>query len=222
MPQNLGTYGTMKILIAEDEPTQQLMLKSFLEKWGYEVVVTDDGAQAWAALQEEGAPSLAILDWMMPEMDGVEVCRKVRQDPALRHLYLIMLTALDETEDIVQALETGADDYVSKPPIYRILRARVQVGARVVELQTQLAQRVRQLEAALSREKQLQGLLPICSYCKKIRDDTNYWQQVEEYIGQYADVSFSHSICPQCYTEEIEPQLAQFKADLKKRDSDPE
>ena len=211
----------MKILIAEDEATQQLLLKSFLKKWGYEVVVTDNGAQAWEALQEEGAPSLAILDWQMPEIDGVEVCRKVRQDPALRHLYLIMLTAFDETEDIVEALETGADDYVSKPFDYRILRARVQVGVRVVELQTQLTQRVRQLEAALSREKQLQGLLPICSYCKKIRDDTNYWQQVEEYIEQYADVSFSHSICPQCYTEHVEPQLAQFKVDLKKRDSAP-
>jgi len=204
----------MKILIAEDDPTSQLMLKSFLEKWGYEVIATDNGVQAWEALQKEDAPSLAVLDWMMPEMDGVEVCRRVRQDPARRHLYLIMLTALDTTDDLVKALEIGADDYVSKPPNHRILRARIEVGARVVQLQAELTQRVHDLEASLTREKRLQGLLPICSYCKKIRGDENYWQQVEEYIEQFADVSFSHSICPTCYIDIVEPQIEQFKAEL--------
>ena len=144
----------------------------------------------------------------------------MRQDPKRRHLYLIMLTALDTTDDLVKALETGADDYVSKPPDHRILRARIEVGTRVVELQTELAQRVRDLEASIAREKQLQGLLPICSYCKKIRDDGDYWQQVEEYIEQFADVSFSHSICPTCYTDVVEPQIEQLKAKLDKKEQE--
>ena len=99
---------------------------------------------------------------------------------------------------MVSGLDAGADDYVTKPFNQEELRARVQVGLRIVELQNQLAERVTQLEASIARERHLQGLLPICSYCKKIRDDRNYWHQVESYIITRTDVRFSHSVCPEC------------------------
>jgi sigma-B regulation protein RsbU (phosphoserine phosphatase) len=204
----------MRILIAEDEPTSRLVLQRTLERLGHEAVVCEDGTQAWNRIQEPDAPGMAILDWMMPGIDGVEICRRARQSDALRGLYLLLLTTRDSEEDIVAGLDAGADDYVTKPPRPQELAARIGVGVRVVDLRTQLAQRVVELEEALSKVKTLQGLLPICSYCKKIRDDDNYWQQVEGYIGAHADVAFSHGICPDCYLTIVEPQLAELEAEM--------
>jgi len=191
----------MKILIAEDESVSRRLLQAALTKWGYEVVTAVNGKEAWAALQAPGAPHVAILDWLMPELDGVEVCRFVRAEPSLRTAYLILLTSRTGKEDLIAGLEAGADDYVTKPFDHGELKARVQVGARIVKLQAELAVRVQELEAALAREQQLQGLLPICCYCKKIRDDGNYWHQVESYIVTHANVKFSHGVCPDCLTK---------------------
>ena len=188
----------MRILIAEDDAISRRLLQAALVKWGYEVIVTTNGDEAWQALQEPDAPSLAILDWLMPGQDGVELCRRARATPQLSRLYLILLTSRGSKDDIVSGLEAGADDHVTKPFDHDELRARVQVGRRMVELQQALADRVRELEAALSRVQQLQGLLPICCYCKKIRDDRNYWHQVESYIVDHASVKFSHGVCPDC------------------------
>jgi DNA-binding response OmpR family regulator len=188
----------MKILIAEDDPVSRRLLQAALIKWGYEVTVTTNGKEAWAALQQPDAPSLLVLDWLMPETDGVEVCRQARQNPALKSAYIILLTSRGSKEDIVEGLQAGADDYVTKPFDHGELRARVQVGSRVVQLQSALADRVKELEEAIANVKQLQGLLPICSYCKKIRDDGNYWHRVESYIAGHANVRFSHGICPEC------------------------
>ena len=197
----------MKILIAEDDPVSRRLLQAALLKWGYEVMVTNNGREAWEAMNVAAPPSLLILDWLMPEMDGVELCREVRLRPEWRSAYLILLTSLGSKEDVVKGLEAGADDYITKPFDHSELRARVQVGSRVVQLQTALADRVKELEAALASVKQLQGLLPICCYCKKIRDDHNYWHRVETYIAGHADVRFSHGICPDCSEK--------LKADLK-------
>lgn len=188
----------MRILIAEDDAISRRLLQVALVKWGYEVVVTANGDEAWQALQAPDAPALAILDWLMPGRDGVELCRQARATPQLKTLYLILLTSRGSKDDIVDGLEAGADDHVTKPFDHDELRARVQVGCRMVQLQQALAERVRELEAALSREQQLQGLLPICCYCKKIRDDRNYWHQVESYIVDHASVKFSHGVCPDC------------------------
>jgi len=201
----------VKILIAEDDMVSRRLLEATLIKWGYEVVVTCDGAEAWAALQCADAPPLAILDWMMPGMDGIELCRTVRQALMPTPPYLILLTAKGHREDIVTGLRSGANDYVTKPFDREELRARVQVGIRIVELQQSLADRVKALENALARVKQLQGLLPICSYCKKIRDDQNYWQQVENYISEHSEAQFSHSICPDCYERRVKPELDQLR-----------
>ena len=201
----------MKILIAEDDMISRSLLETTLVRWGYEVVVTCDGTAAWEVLQSADAPPLAILDWMMPGMDGIEVCRRVRRAATRTPPYLILLTAKGRREDIVMGLRSGADDYVTKPFNREELRARVQVGVRMVDLQHSLADRVNALEEALARVKQLHGLLPICSYCKKIRDDRNYWQQVESYISEHSEAQFSHSICPDCYEGRVKPELDQLR-----------
>jgi DNA-binding response OmpR family regulator len=202
----------MRILVAEDQAVSRRILEATLRKWGYEVIAVEDGTQAWEALQAEDAPPLVILDWLMPGMDGIEICRQIRQSPSRRPIYLILLTARGGSEDKVTGLQSGADDYITKPFNHEELRARVQVGIRVLELQGALAQRVRELEEALSRVKTLQGLLPICSYCKKIRNDRNYWQQVEGYISDHSQAQFSHGICPECYARFVQPELDRLHA----------
>lgn len=202
----------MKILIAEDDGTSHLLLETTLKKWGHEVVSTRDGDEAWAAIRQEDAPQLAILDWMMPEIDGLELCQRIRNDSGLKGTYVIMLTARDSSADLVEGLEAGADDYATKPVVRKELQARIEVGKRILRLQSELANRVKELEESIAREKHLQGLLPICSYCKKVRDDGNYWQQVEAYIETRADVAFSHSICPDCYENVVRPEIAEFEA----------
>jgi sigma-B regulation protein RsbU (phosphoserine phosphatase) len=183
------------------------LLEAFLTRWGYEVTVACDGDEAWGLLQREDAPHLAILDWIMPFMGGLEICRKVREAGRPSPVYLILLTARTASEDVVRGLESGANDYVTKPFNSEELRARVQVGVRMLELQASLAQRVRELEEALANVKQLQALLPICSYCKKIRDDDNYWQQIESYISEHSGALFSHGICPDCFEKFVKPEL---------------
>jgi DNA-binding response OmpR family regulator len=197
----------MRILIAEDDATSRLLLERTLLQWDYEVITTKNGTEAWEILQGEQPPNLAIFDWMMPDIDGVEVCRRARALDTLSHLYVIMLTTRDTKEDLAEALDAGADDFISKPFNRKELQARINVGARMLNLQMTLSKRVIELEESIQREKQLQGLLPICSYCKKIRDDNNYWSQVERYIEQKADVAFSHSICPDCYESVVKPEI---------------
>jgi DNA-binding response OmpR family regulator len=197
----------VKVLLAEDDAVPRCLLQAALSAWGYEVTAVGDGEQAWQALQAPEAPKLAVLDWMMPGLDGVEICRRLRARPTPAPVYVLLLTARDAKSDIVAGLQAGANDYVTKPFDREELQARVQVGRAVVELQRSLAARVRELEDALTQVRQLQGLLPICCYCKKIRDDQNYWQQVETYLGQHADVRFSHGICPECWRTQVETAL---------------
>jgi len=193
----------MKILIAEDDPISRRILEATLVKWGYDVSVTLDGEQAWNVLQRKDAPSLAILDIMMPGIDGLEICRRVRQSPSSSPPYIILLTAMSDKEDVVKGIQAGANDYLSKPFHREELRVRVGVGVQMLLLQKTLAEQVKELEEALAQVKQLQGILPICSYCKQVRDDQNYWQKVEDYISDHTDVQFSHGICPNCYERVI-------------------
>ena len=197
----------MHVLIADDDRLARELLSRTLLKMGYQVTAVADGAAAWDELQRTDDPTLAILDWMMPGLDGIQVCRKVRGTPTSTPPYLILLTAKGRREDIITGLQAGANDYVTKPFDRAELQARLQVGVRIVELQQSLADRVIELEEALARVKQLQGLLPICAYCKKIRDDRNYWQQVENYISEHSEAQFSHSICPECYERLVRPEL---------------
>jgi CheY-like chemotaxis protein len=140
---------------------------------------------------------------MMPEMDGLEVVRRVR-DRGGKPSYIILLTARASKEDVALALDAGADDYITKPFDAKELRARVNVGIRILDLQEKLSQRVRELEEALGQVKQLRGLLPICAWCHKIRDDQNYWQTVESYFSAHSQARFTHGICPECF-EKVAP-----------------
>jgi phosphoserine phosphatase RsbU/P len=206
----------MKILIAEDDPVSCRILEMTLTAWGHSVSVARDGRAAWDILRQSDSPSLAILDIMMPEMDGCEVCRKVRELSVVIPPYLILLTAMTAKEDVVRGIKSGANDYLTKPFHREELKVRVEVGIQMLDLQRVLADRVKELEEALSQVKQLQGLLPICSYCKKVRDDQNYWQKVDTYLSDRIDVQFSHGVCPECLnrvtTEAKERKQALAKA----------
>jgi phosphoserine phosphatase RsbU/P len=197
----------MRVLIAEDDAVSRRVLEGTLGRWGHEVVVTTNGAEAWEALQQADAPAMAILDWMMPGIDGVDVCRRVRETPRDTTPYIILLTAKGAKEDVVEGLDAGADDYVTKPFDREELRARVRAGERILSLQQALGARVQELQDALTHVKTLQGILPICSYCKKIRDSHDAWMQVESYVSQHSDAEFSHGICPGCWDSVIQPEL---------------
>lgn len=148
----------MRVLVAEDDATTRKLLARVLAQWGYEVTVTSDGAEAWAVLQSEDPPPLAILDWMMPEMDGVELCRRVRSSDTASPLYIILLTARDAKRDMVTGLDAGANDYLGKPFHREELRARVDVGRRFAELNKKLLDTHRSLEI-LARTDPLTGTL---------------------------------------------------------------
>ena len=202
----------MKILIADDEPSALLLMKHALDGVeGFEVTAVRDGAAAWDRLQSD-PPSLAILDWMMPEIDGVELCRKVRSDPRLQNMYLILITGREGNADLLTGLRSGANDYITKPFDPAELEARVQVATRMLQLQQELAARVLELEDALARVRRLERLLPICSYCKKIRDEQNHWHRIETYISRHSDTEFSHGICTECYDTICEPELQRLEA----------
>ena len=188
----------MRILLAEDEPLSRHLVTRLLEGWGYTVEVASDGKQALERLQAKDAPRMAILDWMMPGLDGTEVCEKIRTTDNTEYIYVILLTAKKQKEDVVAGLESGADDYITKPFDEAELHSRVLAGQRIVELKSALAQKVDELRGALDHVKRLQGLLPICMHCKKIRDDKHTWHRLETYIEEKSDAMFSHALCDEC------------------------
>jgi DNA-binding response OmpR family regulator len=201
----------MKILVADDDEVLRLRLQSLLSKRGFEVIEAADGESAWITLQQPDAPRLAILDWMMAPTDGLELCRRIRAAEHLKAMYLILLTARESKQHVIEGLRAGANDYVTKPFDPEELHARVAVGVQVIQLQAELAARVRELEEALARVNQLQGLLPICVYCKSIRDDHDYWHRVENYIANHSSAQFSHGICPECYEKIMVPELQRLE-----------
>ncbi len=150
----------MKVLIAEDEPTGNLLLKNMVFRWGFDTVPVFDGTEAWKRLQEEDAPQIVILDWMMPGMDGLEVCRRIREmeKGKDRYTYVIMLTGRGDTEDIVTGIDTGADDYIVKPFNQEELRARLRTARRNIELQMALRAANKKLQI-MSRLDPLTGAL---------------------------------------------------------------
>lgn len=192
----------MTVLIADDDKLTLNVLNDTLTRAGYDVLTASDGDQAWAKLQQSHAP-LAILDWLMPGMEGVEICKRAQTDPKLVNRYFILLTGKSKTEDLVEGLSSGASDYLRKPFDEAELIARVEVGARFIELQRRLGERVEEMEKAAAQVRRLEGLLPICSYCKRIRNEQDYWERVDAYISQHANVRFSHNICPECYAKHV-------------------
>jgi sigma-B regulation protein RsbU (phosphoserine phosphatase) len=187
----------VRALIADDDRIATAKLSRALANWHFDVSLAHDGESAWSLTQAQ-APQLVIVDWMMPALDGPALCRRIRQDATTAHMYLILLTSRNSRTDVIAGLDAGADDYLIKPFDPEELRARLHVGVRVVTLQERLADRITELEAAVSTVKRLHGLIPICSYCKRIRSDSNDWEQLESYISEHTDAHFSHGICPHC------------------------
>jgi DNA-binding response OmpR family regulator len=188
----------MRILIAEDDDMSRQLLEVRLTEWGYEVISVEDGNRAWEILQQEDTPRLAILDWMMPGMEGTELCRKAREKNSDPYVYIILLTAKGEQEDVLEGMRSGADDFVRKPFDKDELRVRVDVGRRVTDLQTALSIRVARLQKALDRIRTLEGFLPICAYCHKIRADQEAWEELEKYIEERSEAVMEHTVCPEC------------------------
>lgn len=191
----------MRILVAEDDAVTRKLLESTLGRLGLNVIAVADGNAAWNALETlkgKDAPELALLDWMMPGLEGIQVLRRLRTTPGFELLYVILLTSRTDKEDVAYGLAAGANDYIAKPFDPSELEARVRVGERMVKLQRSLAARVAELEVALAHVQRLQGLLPICSYCKKVRNEADYWEQVDSYLTSHSDVRITHGICPQC------------------------
>lgn len=195
-----------RILIAEDHRTTRHFLQRILETWGFEVVAVEDGEAALEILRSDDAPPLAILDWIMPKLDGIKVCAGVRQGDNRPYIYLMLLTALTKTDEIKAGLEAGADSFVGKPFDSEELRARIRAGQRVVRLERTLQRRVDELQKALADVKKLRQLLPICMYCKSVRDDRDYWHEIEAYIHTETGADFTHGICPDCM-EKVKAEL---------------
>jgi len=185
-----------RVLVADDDPVSRRRLELLLVRRGYEVTTAADGEEAWRLILD-WSPEVALLDWQMPVWSGPDLCREVvaRGTPC----HVILVTARKRSEDIVAGLEAGAADYLRKPVGEAELLARIRVGERLQALRRALADRVAELEAASAEVRRLEDLLPICSYCKKVRDDHDYWQQLEVFITERTGARFSHGICPECH-----------------------
>lgn len=187
----------VKILAVEDDAVSRAVLRQALRKLGHDVIEAPNGAAAWTKVLMEPV-RVIVSDWAMPEMDGLELCRRVRKAAGVDYTYFILLSAREDTVENQQAAaDAGVDDFLTKPLIVDELWNRLRVAERILRYATQV--------------RQLEEMLPICSYCKKIRDDQNYWQQIEGYINERTGSEFSHSICPDCYQRVVIPELEKLK-----------
>lgn len=224
------------ILVVDDTPTALKLLTGTLAAQGYDVRPANSGELALASVALQ-PPELILLDIRMPEMDGFEVCRRLKSHEESCDIPIIFISALTEVEDRVEGLRLGAVDFITKPIQLEELLARVRIHLQLrrlnsalkqqtTELQLvnnqleteiserkavegELAAKVTQLEATLARVKQLEGIIPICMYCKKIRDDKDSWSQVEAYITEHSEAFFSHGICPEC-EEKVQKEYSEF------------
>lgn len=211
----------MKVLIADDDSITRKTLEASLNKWGYDVETVENGNDAFEVLNKENHPAVAIIDWMMPGLSGLDLCKKVKGLTSDNPPHLIMLTSKDLQEDIIEGLSSGADAYIKKPFFNEELHARVKAAERIVELQTSLKDKVIKLEESLNHVKQLQGVLPVCMHCHKIRNDEESWDAMEKYIMEHSDATFSHGVCPVCIEEHYpEHKDAILKGDSNYKDSD--
>lgn len=182
----------MHLLIAEDEPVTRLQLAAALKGMGHEVTVAGDGQEAWADLQL-GQFAIVISDWQMPEIDGPDLCRRIRARGGERYTYFILVTATGGKQRYLEGMEAGADDFITKPIDLEELRARLNVAERILGLRRHV--------------HQLEGLLPICAYCKRIRGAGENWEPIERYVEARSEAQFSHGYCPECYAKHVLPQI---------------
>jgi phosphoserine phosphatase RsbU/P len=182
----------MNVLVADDDAVIRMTLEAVLKGMGYEVTLAENGAEAWANLQLGHFP-IVIADWQMPEIDGPELCRRMRARATDRYSYFLLITATGGKKRYLEGMEAGADDFITKPIDTDELRARLKAAERILGLR----QHVQQLE----------GLLPICAYCKRIRDANENWESIERYVEARSEAQFSHGYCPECYEKHVRPQI---------------
>lgn len=182
----------MNILVVDDDPTLRFLLEGTLTRLGHQVITANDGVCGLRYFEKAHVP-LVISDMLMPDMDGLELCRRIRNANRSQYTYLILLTAVEGRAGYLEGMQAGADDFITKPFDKDMLAARVVVAERILRLQSQV--------------KHLAGLLPICALCKRVRDDQNYWHQVESYVASHTDATFTHSYCPDCFKK----LLSQFE-----------
>ncbi|MDD4309303.1 MAG: response regulator [Candidatus Cloacimonetes bacterium] len=202
-----STLHNMQIFVADDDEINLKLIKTVLSQAGYKNIRLFQSGKAMLADIRHNCPDLLLLDIMMPGFSGYEVLEWIKRDPTLEHIPVIMITAasLDENlEPFKRSFELGAMDYISKPFSNMELTLRVRSALRLEHSR-------QALEAASIKISSLEKLLPICSYCKKVRSDKNYWQEVEVYISEHTDTMFSHSICPDCYQTHVKPQIESLK-----------
>lgn len=187
----------MKILVAEDDLISRNLLSKTLKQFGHEVAAFDNGADAWQEF-DSNPVRVVVSDWLMPGLDGLDFCRKVRKRSKTEYTYFILLTANVQGKDTyMEAMNAGIDDFLAKPLDREQIWMRLRVAERILKYTTTI--------------QDLESMLPICSYCKKVRDDNNYWQQVETYLSNRTNTSFSHSVCPTCYEKEVKPELDRLR-----------
>ena len=193
----------MKILVAEDDGVARRLLEDALATLGHEVVLARDGAEAWSAFRRDRY-GIVLSDWLMPELDGLELVRRIRGIQSGRYTYVIMVTALGERSEWLEAMRAGADDFLTKPVDSELLAVRLRVAERIVTLQEEVSQ--------------LSGLLSVCSYCRRIREGEERWTPIEVYVARRTEASFTHGYCPDCYEKHVVPELERARRELGKRD----
>jgi sigma-B regulation protein RsbU (phosphoserine phosphatase) len=189
----------MKVLAVEDDKVSRVILVRSLEKLGHEVLQAASGEEAWTIWLRD-KPRIVVSDWQMPGLDGLSLCRRFRAQQDQDYIYFILITgATDSGSNRRVAAEAGVDDFLTKPIDMSALWMRLRVAERILKYTTQV--------------HRLEEMMPMCSYCKKIRDDKNYWQQIESYINERTGTEISHSVCPDCYKRVVVPELERLKAE---------
>jgi len=206
--------GRTRILVTDDSPDVLELTTTVLEDEGYKVAKAASGGECLKIARAQH-PAISLLEVMLPDMTGIEVCEQIKEDKDLEGTFVILVSGVRISPDYqADGLNVGADGYIIKPITNRELVARVQAIARIKRAEDALRQKkleqqklITELQEALAEIKTLKGFIPICASCKKIRDDEGYWNQLEAYISKHTDATFTHSICPQCaekYKAEIE------------------
>lgn len=192
-------FDVNRILIADDDERPRQLLAHYLKNWGFTVTECRDGLEAAGLLESASAPSLAIIDWMMPGLEGVEICRRIRRLSGPRpYTYIILVTG---NSDAAAGLQAGADDFVNKPYNVDELRARIAVGQRVLSLERRLAEHISLLRDALEQVGKLPGggaAVCVCPRCKSTRDEKDRWYSIEDYLEQQLGTEPIPELCPDC------------------------
>jgi sigma-B regulation protein RsbU (phosphoserine phosphatase) len=185
----------------------RVTLESVIRGAGWSPVAIEDPELAFQILTGPDAPPIALIDWQMPTLSGVELCRRVRAADITARPYLIFVTANSTSTDIVTGLDAGADGYMTKPIAADELQARVRAGLRTIALQQDLRTRLQEAEAESARTRPLRELLPICCYCRRIRDERQQWSTLEQFLMERIDAHFTHGFCPTCFEQHVLPDL---------------